>query len=471
MCGLLVLATVGGWQFARACPLCGGGVQRTLGDEIREAEAVVIATLLADADSVTITEEGRVEIPQNVPKARFRIVEILKGSETVGDVQEIEVLYFGEEPKDTPFLVQAAKLDELVWGTPLPLDERSVAYVRRLQELPEQGYDRLAFFYAYLENPSPLLARDAYDEISRVPYAEIAALRELVDREQILAWITDPETSTSHRRLYLMLLGLVARDDPQPQELALLESAIRDEGDAPRTALDSSIACYLTLRGAAGLPLVEDRFLKNKDATYSDTYAAIMALRFHAEQEQVVPREQIVAALRHLLDRPDLADLIIADLARMEDWSVIDRLVELFKNADDKSSWVRVPVIQYLRACPLPEAEERLDELAQIDPEAVKRANFFVPLGRPNPVPPPSSDQPGQASGGSAAAGDAGAGAPASDKEEDEAKPNAGAGLLPPAGPTSRTPAVLFTAAATLVSLCVATLAVYLRRGMRQAQA
>jgi hypothetical protein len=56
------------------------------------------------------------------------------------------------------------------------------------------------------------------------------------------------------------------------------------------------------------------------------------------------------------------------------------RLVRLFKEADDKSSWVRVPVINYLRACPLPEAEKYIAELEKIDPVAVKRARtYFAP--------------------------------------------------------------------------------------------
>ena len=44
----------------------------------------------------------------------------------------------------------------------------------------------------------------------------------------------------------------------------------------------------------------------------------------------------------------------------------MDRLVKLFKNADDDSIWVRVPVINYLRACPLPEAKQHIEELAKI---------------------------------------------------------------------------------------------------------
>ena len=79
-----------------------------------------------------------------------------------------------------------------------------------------------------------------------------------------------------------------------------------------------------------------------------------------------------------MLKRPQLADLVIPDLARWEDWSCMDQLVDLFKNADDKSSWVKVPVVNYLRACPLPKAKDHIKELEILDPESVKRAlNFF----------------------------------------------------------------------------------------------
>jgi hypothetical protein len=39
------------------------------------------------------------------------------------------------------------------------------------------------------------------------------------------------------------------------------------------------------LRGADGMPLVEDLFLRNKKAEYVDTYAAVMALRFQGQEE------------------------------------------------------------------------------------------------------------------------------------------------------------------------------------------
>jgi len=76
----------------------------------------------------------------------------------------------------------------------------------------------------------------------------------------------------------------------------------------------------------------------------------------------------------------------------MEDWSVMDRLFELYKTATDKNSWVRVPVVNYLRACPLPKAKELLDQCEKIDPSAVRRANMF-----PGAVPAPAAEKSSQA--------------------------------------------------------------------------
>jgi hypothetical protein len=72
---------------------------------------------------------------------------------------------------------------------------------------------------------------------------------------------------------------------------------------------------------------------------------------------------------------------VIPDLARWEDWSQVDRLVKLFKDADEQTSWVRVPVVNYLRQCPLPAAKEQIKKLEKIDPAAIKRANTFFPIG------------------------------------------------------------------------------------------
>ena len=86
--------------------------------------------------------------------------------------------------------------------------------------------------------------------------------------------------------------------------------------------------------------------------------------------------------MRLVLDHPRLADQAVMDLARWQDWTVMDRLVALFKSPDpETASWVRIPVINYLRACPLPKAKEYIEELRKIDPQAVEQSETLYPIG------------------------------------------------------------------------------------------
>jgi hypothetical protein len=226
------------------------------------------------------------------------------------------------------------------------------------------------------------LARDAYDEFAITPYEEVKQIKSLMNREQLLEWIQDDSLSPDRKRLYLTLLGICGKEE----DTDILEARMRSEDGEKKAGLDAMIACYLTLKGDDGLALVEELFLKNKNSPYADTYSAIMALRFHGTEGGVLDRKNIVTSMHHILERPELADLVIPDLARWEDWTPMDRLVQLFKEANEESSWVRVPVINYLRACPLPEAAKKLEELEKIDPKAVQRAKTFFPIPQPTPA-------------------------------------------------------------------------------------
>ena len=201
-----------------------------------------------------------------------------------------------------------------------------------------------------------------------------------MDHDQLVEWISDPEMATDRKRLYLTMLGVCGDE----KDLPFLEKMLRSTQKSTRGGLDALVACYLTLSGEKGLPLINELFLANKQAPYADTYAAIMAVRFHGTEGDVIPRSALVESLHHVLDRKDLADLVIPDLARWSDWSQIDRLTDLFIKADPDNNWVRVPVVNYLRACPLPEAKEALKKLEEVDPESVRRANTFFSIPVPS---------------------------------------------------------------------------------------
>lgn len=364
--GLMVFSATG-W-YLLACPFC-SAINLTFAEQIKSNDIVVIAKLMEIPEPV---DDPDVEIPKSI----FEVTDVVKGNDSVRAGMTFRSLLVGKYPMGDKFLVMGVDPPRVAWSTPMRASDRVVTYLQSLGKLPESGPKRLEFFQNYFEDEESVLAFDAYDEFAAAPFEDIVALKEKLNREQILDWIKDPETVTNRRRLYFVLLSVCGQKD----DVELLESFIKSGDRKKQAGLDSLISCYLTLKGEAGLPLIVDTFLKDKEVEYVDTLAAVTALRFHGTEVSYVPRPKIVAAVRNLLDRPNIADMIIPDLANWEDWSVMERLVKMFKDADEDTSWVRVPIASYLRACPKPEADKYIAELQKLDPDSVKRADFFLML-------------------------------------------------------------------------------------------
>jgi len=421
---MLVCAT---WQSgALACPFC-SAVSQTLTQEIAGADVAVIARLIKlppETDSNGDSAGLNLDDPDS-GMAEFEVLETIRGEDIAGGApakgSTIQVVYFGSGASDSKgqqkkFMISGIAGEKIDWTTPLPLTERGIGYIKALGSLPEKGAARLAFFLAYLEDEDPLLAQDAYDEFGRAPYEEVIAVGDQIDRPKLIGWIEDSQVGPTRRRLYLTMLGICG----QAEDVVFLESLLQydyqqmkpglaatlaimaQNGPAmgvsvlnemvkadvrrKRQCLDALIAAYLKLKGPAGLPLIEERFLTNPAAEYTHVYAAVMALRFHGEETDSLPRERLLQTVRLLLDNTDIADQVIPDLARWEDWSVLEQLVTMFKDSEE-GAWVRQPVISYLLVATEQPAEisERakaaLAELEALDPKGVKRARSYMAFG------------------------------------------------------------------------------------------
>ena len=362
-----------------ACPFC-SAVSLTFAQEIAQSQAAAIVRLVEPPPAGALSP--RAEGP--LPKGKFAVVEVLKGADFVADAGHsaadgtpIETILLEEKPVGTLFLLMGIEPPKLVWSSPIPVSERAVQYLRKLSALPEKGPDRLAFFQRHLEDPDETLARDAYDEFAVAPYADVRGLADRMDPTQLLQWIENPKVQANRRRLYATMLGACGtKADAERIGAILANQDLGPEKAEVRSGLDALIACYVTLRGPEGLDLIDELFLnrRGREIPFTETYAAVMALRFLGEESQGVPRDRVLASLRLLLAEPKLADLVIADLARWQDWSVIDQLVELFEKAEADNIFVREPIVNYLRVCPLPQAAAAIVRLEKIDPEAVRRA-------------------------------------------------------------------------------------------------
>ncbi len=381
----ICLITVGSALLAPvvACPFC-SAVSQTFAEEIGSLDAAVLVklTMHGKADPNDEDDDGYTA----TPRSEFEVIEVLKGEAHVKVGERIKTHFFGK-PHGGTFIVMGTDCPDTIWTSPLALSEDGVAYIKKVVTLPADA-TRLQFFQNYLEDSDEMLARDAYDEFANAPYSDVIALKPHMDRESILGWIKATDTvPASRRRLYLTMLGVCG----EKSDAKLLEGYMRSDDREAKLGMDAMIACYLTLLGPDGMETIKELFLANKDSEYADTYSAIMALRFHAGNTEVLPKEKILDGFHCLLERPDLADLVIPDLARWEDWSIMPRLLELFKDADAESNWIRVPIVNYVRACPLEEADELMDKLKEIDPAAVKRASTFFPIA-------PKGKQPVQSS-------------------------------------------------------------------------
>jgi hypothetical protein len=399
---------------AMACPFCSIESQ-TLSEETQSSDAVVLAKLIKEAPPVdeTIIDPS----DPNSGTATFEIVEVLRGQELLTGVKEIRVVFFGEADRERIFLVSGIGTERIDWTTPLPLSAAAVDYVRKLTSVPVSGPDRLAFFQQYLEHEDPLLAQDSYDEFARAPYADVQALGPRMPHDRLVEWIGDSKVTPSRRRLYLTMLGVCGSEKDLPMLEALIASdfqkmkpvleqfvsagmamggpiclpvwteLVDHDERRKKLGLDAMVACYLTLRGPEGLDLIDSRFLKNPKTEYTYFYSTIMALRFHGEEKtSPVPRARLLESMRLVLDNPEFAEQVIPDLARWEDWSVLDKLVEMYK-ASDEHGYVRQPVVTYLTVASEQPGEvgaratKAIAELEELDPEGVKQARSLMAFG------------------------------------------------------------------------------------------
>ena len=241
-----------------------------------------------DSVVIAISTQDASERDAETGKLMMKVVQVLKGGDLVQVGDELEAIYYGDVTKGRRFMLSGVDPPQLQWSC-LPVTERAETYIGKMNALEDDDLVRLKFYYQFLQDEESMLARDAYDEFAIAPYDAVKKLAPEMDHDQLVKWISDPEMPTDRKRLYLTLLGVCGGKD----DLSMLEKMLRSTSKSARGGLDAMIACYLTLGGESGLGLINELFLANKQASYADTYQAIMAIRFHGTEGDVIPRSRI----------------------------------------------------------------------------------------------------------------------------------------------------------------------------------
>ncbi|EDL59076.1 hypothetical protein [Gimesia maris] len=376
ICGLIVFAQT---PVLTACPFC-SAPSLTLTEQLSQSDVAVLAQW-KEAEKGTLEKAG---------KTVFEVKEIVRQADKdklkVGD--QITINRHRPGKKGNLFLLLGTKGTEVDWGDPIEVTETSFHYISQAPAPEEKTSKRLKYFLKFLEYPDQMISNDAYAEFANAPYEDITPLSKEMPREKIRKWLLDPDTPVTRIGLYGLLLGLCGTGE----DVSFMEKKINEPTKEFRLGIDGVISGYLLLTGSDGLDKIDETKFVPKDVAFSETYAAMQALRFMwTYGDGRIDKERLRKSMRLLLDRPELTDLVVADLARWDDWSVLDRLMDMYGTGDYDIPSIKRAIVRYLLvaskgknkkgggpdAATTEKAKKLLDKLRKEDPKTVQSAERF----------------------------------------------------------------------------------------------
>jgi len=371
---------------ALACPFC-SAPQLTLAEQIAQTDIAVLVEWQSGVQPDFAAGTAGT--------TTFRIEKVLKSPQAAGlePGKEITIPDYTPGLEGEFALIVGTVQETISWLSPLDISKPGFEYVENAPGPENAPALRLKYFVKYLESADPLVADDAYAEFANAAYSSIAEVKDSFPVDKLRKWVFDPETPVTRLGLYGLMLGLSGNESDIP---ALREKVAANEEDF-RLGIDGVMAGYLLLSGAEGLTVLEKTKFEPALETpspvpFSETFAAMQALKFLWEYApETVDKERLRASMRTLLAHPDLADLVIIDLARWEDWSLLPKLKEIYGQEPYDVPAIKRSIVGYLIAAekqkpedesqPTPpfvqEAGEYLTQLEEQDPKTVKTARLL----------------------------------------------------------------------------------------------
>jgi len=363
-----------------ACPFC-SAPSLTLSEQMQQADAVLQIAYVS-AEKGESGEAGT---------TTYKIGKIVKAPEGLlkqGDTLELSG-YRSAKAGDL-FLLTGTQTASIEWGSPLDVSQEAFNYIVNAPA-PELTYEkRLPYFLKFLEHQDEVISNDAYGEFANAPYEEIAKVADQIPTQNVREWIASEKTVPTRLGLYGLLLGLAGNEKDAKVMLTKINEPTQDF----RLGIDGIMSGYLMIAKSDGLKEMANTKLKAKDVPFSETYAAMQALRFMWKYEEgTIPKDDLRAAMRLLLERPELADLVIADLSRWEDWAVTDRLIAMYDEEDFSIPSIKRAIIRYLLVCSsevqvsavdapayATKAAKALEDIQEKDPKIYRDAKRFFRL-------------------------------------------------------------------------------------------
>jgi hypothetical protein len=359
-----------------ACPFCTALVPTLC--QLREQAAL---TALVEVEEQSPESFTRMRLHKPLTgSARLRGMTSLAGKIDLTAKAGSLLLIFGSpagEPDASAEKDSEPSLAEFRWHA-VAVNEREYVYLAKAPALKTPAVERLRYFATFLEHPDPLIAQDAYLEFGHASFRDVSRAADALPLARMKGWLADERVPAARKGFYGMALGLATTEATRRENATLLEKMILAPEDDFRAGFDGILGGYLLLRGAAGLELIESRYLANPRAADGDVRHAIVALRFFQEFGRDIPPERLSAALARVLARAEFAAAAITDLARWNDWTSLARISRLYDDPAYADPAIRRAIVGYLLACPKPAARTELARLRNSDPTGVAEAEQIL---------------------------------------------------------------------------------------------
>jgi hypothetical protein len=362
--GLLFLHLVALAPQAPACSLCGAALRQA--PTFRQEAALETARIIL---------VGTAENPQLTTRTTdLRIVEVLRSDPILKDKKVLSVKQYlpVSDPKNPPrFLVfcdiYKGELDPFR-GVPLQRAD-SVEYVRQVLKLdPKDQTGNLLFFFRYLDNPDPEIARDAFLEFAKATDQEIARVARRLDPAKLRTWLKAPETPVERLSVYALLLGACGNDD----DARFLKSMLDEASERTANAYDGFLAGYIHLRPREGWELTHSLLRDGRKPMLIRLAAARTLSYFHGAQ----PKEsagEVQKGLDAMIAQGELADIAIEDMRR---WGIRNRtrdILGLYGKKGFDAPLMKRTLVRYALCCKDdPAARAFIEERRREDADLVK---------------------------------------------------------------------------------------------------
>jgi hypothetical protein len=328
---------------APSCSLCGNLQSPTIREEARLPGArLILAGTLANP------RLG----PGGSGITEFHVSDVLRKDDWLAGRKVIELPRYlaVSDAKNPPrFLVFCDILKNQLdpyRGVPIKSEE-TVEYVKKAMALDATDRVRnLTFFFNYLENPDPEVARDAFVEFAKATDADISRVAPKLSADKLRTWLKNPQTPPERLSLYAVMLGACGG----AADVELFAKMLGDGTARSADAYDGILAGYIHLRPREGWQLAIDT-LRDGSRKLPARLMVLRTLRYYHGSQPAESRDKILQAMKAVLDQGELADVAVEDLRRWQLWDLTPAVLPLYGKKGFDAPITQRAILRYALSC------------------------------------------------------------------------------------------------------------------------